>query len=215
MKPDEKYMPKTSFRLDGDIEFEQFSNEDILPSSIASLFPVISVDNLSVATMTNSIPYTSQFNTQITLPDLGIQAVSNPNVANVPNPSNVTSLFPDITTADNLYSYNKEKSSTSKNINPTENMNTNMNTNMNKSTTSPSSENRDPVQYLRDINLDIDEEIDLPRCSGNKDIGKIYKKIEDECPGTISLLQAYNIPVPIAKLIIRNIIKTSLHYCKE
>lgn len=125
---------------------------------------------------------------------------NNPNNLNSQQNKNQSEQYPDLTNSDTLYSYNKNQ------------QNNNMNPN-NQST--PTKPNRDPSSLLRGINLGIDEDYDLARCCKDNDIGKILKDIEDDCPGILSLLEAYNIPTPIAKLIIKRIIKITMYNCKK
>lgn len=69
------------------------------------------------------------------------------------------------------------------------------------------------LNALREFDLDLDEDSDLVRVN-NAEIDRVYNNIEKKFPGTFTLLQAYNVPYPIAKLLIRRTIKLSLNYCK-
>ena len=72
----------------------------------------------------------------------------------------------------------------------------------------------DTINALREFDLDLDEDTDLVRVNNN-DIDKIFNDIEKNYPGTFALLRSYNVPYPIAKLLIRRTIKLSLTYCKK
>lgn len=137
-----------------------------------------------------------------------------PNLINNPNsPQNkdLSIQYPDDTSSDILYSYNNSNVNTTDTSNNTPNTSTN---NMNNNITNNTNV-KNPAELLRSLNLDVDEDIDLIRCCKDDDINKLYKEIENDCPGILSLLEAYNIPSPIAKLIIRRIIKITMRYCKK
>ena len=137
-----------------------------------------------------------------------------PNLINNPNsPQNkdLSIQYPDDTSSDILYSYNNANVNTTDTSNNTPNTSTN---NMNNNITNNTNV-KNPAELLRSLNLDVDENIDLIRCCKDDDINKLYKEIENDCPGILSLLEAYNIPSPIAKLIIRRIIKITMRYCKK
>ncbi|VYU56059.1 hypothetical protein [Clostridium paraputrificum] len=137
-----------------------------------------------------------------------------PNLINNPNsPQNkdLSIQYPDDTSSDILYSYNNANVNTTDTSNNTPNTSTN---NMNNNITNNTNV-KNPAELLRSLNLDVDEDIDLIRCCKDDDINKLYKEIENDCPGILSLLEAYNIPSPIAKLIIRRIIKITMRYCKK
>lgn len=70
------------------------------------------------------------------------------------------------------------------------------------------------MQALRDFDLDLDEESDLSRVPPNR-VDQILREIERNNPGAFSLLQAYKIPPPIIKLIVRRIIRLTLDYCSD
>ena len=116
----------------------------------------------------------------------------------------VSEQFPSYNIADILPSYNTPSST-----------NTTKNNMINVTQPAPKSSTRNPDELLRDLNLNVDEDIDLIRCCKDDDMGKLYKEIENDCPGILSLLEAYNIPSPIAKLIVRRIIKITMRYCKK
>lgn len=98
--------------------------------------------------------------------------------------------YPDETKKDTLYSYNK----------PIKKVPSNMGSRI--------------LNSLRELDLDLDESTDLAR-NINENIDTIYNKIELNYPGTFILLNSYNIPSPISKLIIRKIIKLSIKYCNK
>ena len=137
-----------------------------------------------------------------------------PNLINSPNsPQNkdLSIQYPGDTSSDTLYSYNNANLNTTNTSNTTPNTSTN---NINNNTTTNANV-KNPAELLRSLNLDVDEDIDLIRCCKDDDINKLYKEIENDCPGILSLLEAYNIPSPIAKLIVRRIIKITMRYCKK
>jgi len=74
--------------------------------------------------------------------------------------------------------------------------------------------NSNMMQALRDFDLDLNEEEDLSRVPPNR-VDQIFREIERNNPGAFSLLDAYKIPPPIIKLIVRRIIRLTLYYCKE
>lgn len=132
---------------------------------------------------------------------------TNPNLINNPNSQQnkmVSEQFPSYNISDVLHSYNNP-------ISP----NTTNNNMINSTQPAPKSPTRNPDELLRDLNLNVDEDIDLIRCCKDSDMTKLYKEIENDCPGILSLLEAYNIPSPIAKLIVRRIIKITMRYCKK
>lgn len=98
--------------------------------------------------------------------------------------------YPDETKKDTLYSYNK----------PIKKVPSNMGSRI--------------LNSLRELDLDLDESTDLAM-NINENIDTIYNKIELNYPGTFILLNSYNIPSPISKLIIRRIIKLSIKYCNK
>ena len=137
-----------------------------------------------------------------------------PNLINNPNSPQSKDLsiqYPGDTSSDTLYSYNNANVNTTNTSNTTPNTSTN---NINNNTTT-NANIKNPAELLRSLNLDVDEDIDLIRCCKDDDINKLYKEIENDCPGILSLLEAYNIPSPIAKLIVRRIIKITMRYCKK
>ena len=132
---------------------------------------------------------------------------TNPNLIDNPNSQQnkmVSEQFPSYNISDILHSYNNPIST-----------NTTKNDMINATQPTPKSSTRNPDELLRDLNLNVDEDIDLIRCCKDDDMSKLYKEIENDCPGILSLLEAYNIPSPIAKLIVRRIIKITMRYCKK
>ena len=72
-----------------------------------------------------------------------------------------------------------------------------------------------PDNILRGFDLDLNENEDLERVNSDNDINRIYLKIEEKNPNLIATLSLYGIPYPIARVIIKRIIKLSLQYYKE
>lgn len=106
-------------------------------------------------------------------------------------PSNSSDLeFPSEVNSDDLFSYNKPR----------------INENYNNDSVNP-------LDILRNF---VSEDIELYDCyrSDNHEniIEDIFKKIEDNNSVVLATMKAYRIPYPIAKLIIKNIIKLTLEY---
>lgn len=78
-------------------------------------------------------------------------------------------------------------------------------------------ENSVPTTFdiLRNIDLDLDESEDLERVNSENEINKIYLKIEQKHPGIFATLYAYRIPRPIARVIIKRLIRLTLSYCNN
>lgn len=72
-----------------------------------------------------------------------------------------------------------------------------------------------PNDILRNSYFDFDDETDLIRDCSDNNIDNVFKSIEDNNPGTLTLMEAYNIPYPIAKLIGRRFIKLTLDFYKR
>lgn len=165
-------------------------------------------EQLSAKYNPNTMTGTSMQNNNVNMPqEKASTKNTNPNLINNPNSQQnkmVSEQFPSYNIADILHSYNNPISS-----------NTTKNNMVNTTPPAPKSSTRNPDELLRDLNLNVDEDIDLIRCCKDDDMGKLYKEIENDCPGILSLLEAYNIPSPIAKLIVRRIIKITMRYCKK
>lgn len=117
----------------------------------------------------------------------------NSNNNNVPSsfPSQSTDLeYPSELNSDDLYSYNKPR----------------MNDNYDESIINP-------LDILRNFSFDDIQLSDSFR-NDNKEnyIDEIFKKIEDNNSVVLATMKAYRIPYPIAKLLIKNIIKLTLEY---
>ena len=112
---------------------------------------------------------------------------------NVPSnlPSNSSQLeYPSEVNSEDLYSYNKPR------------LNDNYDTNL-----------INPLDILRNFSF---EDIQLSDgCRGDSkedDVEEIFKKIEENNSVVLATMKAYRIPYPIAKLLIKNIIKLTLEY---
>ena len=68
---------------------------------------------------------------------------------------------------------------------------------------------------LRGLDLDLDESEDLERIHSDNDVNKIYSKIEKSHPGIFATLYSYRIPRPIARVIIKRLIRLTLSYCER
>jgi len=66
---------------------------------------------------------------------------------------------------------------------------------------------------LRSLDLDLDETEDLERVNSENDVNKIYSKIEQRHPGIFATLYSYRIPRPIARVIVKRLIRLTLSYC--
>lgn len=106
---------------------------------------------------------------------------------NTNNIATENELFPSETSEDELYSYNTNRSNNSF-IN-----------------------NLPHLDILRDFDLSIDSDIiDDTRSSYNDDIDKIFSDIEENDSGLLGTLKAYNVPYPIANLILKKTIKLAI-----
>lgn len=165
-------------------------------------------EQLSAKYNPNTMTGTSMQNTNVNMPqEKASTKNTNPNLINNPNSQQnkmVSEQFPSYNISDILHSYNNPISSNATNKNM-----------INATQPAPKSSTRNPDELLRDLNLNVDEDIDLIRCCKDDNMTKLYKEIENDCPGILSLLEAYNIPSPIAKLIVRRIIKITMRYCKK
>ena len=189
MKPDEKYMPSNSKNSDDDLNLKPFSTP----------FPLI----LPRLDFNQPMNIFTTPNKQLNLNTSNISSDNNKknNLINNENSEENKKLseeFPSYNSSDTLYSYNDSNNSNSNNYR------SNFNSYMTQ-----------PDELLRNLNLDLDEDVDLTRCCKDTDVSRLYKEIEDDCQGILSLLEAYNIPTPIAKLIMKRIIKITLRYCKK
>ncbi|MGG7176640.1 hypothetical protein ACQPU1_03530 [Clostridium paraputrificum] len=245
MRPDQKYMPAFRQNSDGDIKFAPFTPQSPLNSPSAGWIPILFFNNsplgnpmqnntglsmgsqITLPNMSNSFfpslntkdnsqnNSTNQLNTYSTIMPNNNPNNTNKNQNNISN-NNSEDLFPDESNSNTLYSYNN----TNENSNETQNINNskpNKSNNMNNTSTNQNDINRspNPIDLLRDFDLDLDEDVDLVRNCCNGHINKIYKEIEQDSPGVLSLLEAYNIPRPMGKLIIRRVIKISVNHCKR
>lgn len=68
---------------------------------------------------------------------------------------------------------------------------------------------------LKNLDIDLNETEDLKRSDCNEDVNKIYSKIEKRHPGIFATLYVYRIPRPIARVIIKRLIKLTLEYSKR
>ena len=68
---------------------------------------------------------------------------------------------------------------------------------------------------LRGLDIDLDETEDLERVHSENDANKIYSKIEKSHPGIFATLYSYRIPRPIARVIIKRLIRLTLSYCER
>ena len=200
MNPDQKHMAQTSNKDANDLNLVPFKSP--MPSNMMPVgwIPIFSFSNMNSANNPFPAPNFSNLynpNMNNNMPSLGNM---NSNMGSNMS-SNNPNIFPSDENIDNLYSYNKSNSSS---FNPGSMNSPNINR----------SENISDV--LRNYTADLDEDVDLCRHCLDKRIDKVYKKIQEKDPEIISMLvENYNIPCPIAKIIVRKIIKLSLQYCKK
>lgn len=199
--------------------------------------PVYFFNNMNTSFTSNmNGPFTNLVNT---LPKISNSNMNTSMSGSMPTPTSMTptqfqnlnsyaNQYPDYTNTSTLYSYNDNNANNNNpnNNNSISNTSTNYSSTMNKSMTTNkarSLESFEPlvIQALREFDLDLDESIDLERNNDNNrtndnyQIDKIFRAIEKDNPGTFSLLQAYNVPYPVIKLLIRRVIKLTLTYCKK
>lgn len=160
--------------------------------SINMMNPAMNTDNMT--NIVPSTPYPSN------IPDIEKTEMNNPKntinsntTQNVPSslPSNSSQLeYPSEVNSEDLYSYNKPK------------LNDNYDTNF-----------INPLDILRNFSF---EDIQLSDgCRGDSkenDVEEMFKKIEENNSVVLATMKAYRIPYPIAKLLIKNIIKLTLEY---
>ena len=160
--------------------------------SINMMNPAMNTDNMT--NIVPSTPYPSN------IPDIEKTEMNNPKntinsntTQNVPSnlPSNSSQLeYPSEVNSEDLYSYNKPR------------LNDNYDTNL-----------INPLNILRNFSF---EDIQLSDgCRGDSkedDVEEIFKKIEENNSVVLATMKAYRIPYPIAKLLIKNIIKLTLEY---
>ena len=106
-------------------------------------------------------------------------------------PNNLNN-YPDDTSVENLYSYNSSSSITS---------------------SAPS--NTPPDKIMREFMRNLDEDKDLIRNNNDESINNIYNNFEENNSNIISMLQAYKVPEPLIKMMIRKIIEISINDCKK
>ncbi len=154
--------------------------------------PAMNTDN--TLNIVPSTPYPSN------IPNIEKTEINQPiNNNNMNNNSNVPSSFPSESTeleypsevsSDDLYFYNKPR----------------LNDNYDKNFVNP-------LDILRNFTLeDIKLSDDYRSDSKENDIDEIFKKIEGNNSVVLATMKAYRIPYPIAKLLIKNIIKLTLEY---
>lgn len=115
---------------------------------------------------------------------------------NTNNINDENELYPSETSEDELYSYNTDT-----------NNSRSINNNSFKS-------NLTHLDILRDFDLSIDSDA-TSNTRGPSDIDRIFTTIEENDGGLIGALKAYNIPYPIASLIIKKTIKSAINNFKN
>ena len=206
------------------------------PNISMGWIPIYFFNNMNIpfTNLVNTLPKLNNLNmnkfmsTSMNTP-MSMNAPTSMNVPTSMTPNQLQNLssyayeYPDYTNTSALYSYNNNNPNNNSSIS---NLNTNYSSTMTKSITTNKARSSDyleptVIEALREFDLDLNEDIDLVRNvekNRNQDdykIEKIFKAIETDNPGTFSLLQAYNVPYPVIKLLIRRVIKLTLTYCKK
>lgn len=216
MKPDKKYMSQINLD-DDDINFVPPSfNKSLFRNEYNTNTPYISVPNPSTNSNTsgpntstntvpppnmNNIPYNSGANNSTT-PNM-----NNNNGTNVGSSNNSLGSVPSQTDVSQLYCYYNSFGNC-----PGQNTNTNSNQSMNTTNSKQNMSTPTPSEVLRSFDLDLDETTDLQRNYSNTDVDRIFSRIERRNPGIFATFSSYRIPYPIARVIIKRIIKLSLLY---
>jgi hypothetical protein len=68
---------------------------------------------------------------------------------------------------------------------------------------------------LSSLDFELDEKDDLERSHYDNNVNKIYSKIERGNPGIFATLYSYRIPRPIARVIVKRLIRLTLSYCDK
>lgn len=115
---------------------------------------------------------------------------------NTNNISDENELYPSETSKDELYSYNTDSNNSN---------NSNNNNSSNKNTLTH-------LDILRDFDLSLDSDI-IDTTSGYRsdDIDRIFNNIEENDGDLLCALKAYNVPYPIASLILKKTIKSAIN----
>lgn len=108
--------------------------------------------------------------------------------------------YPNETSESNLYSYNKNNSSSP------------MSTTSKYDSINVDVSNSEIIEVLKSLDASLNESSHLMRNINDNRINDIYKDIVNEDSNILSLLNAYRIPKPISKLILTRTIKTTLNY---
>ncbi|AOR22859.1 hypothetical protein [Clostridium taeniosporum] len=122
---------------------------------------------------------------------------------NFRNDTESSNLFPDETMESQLYCYTNQLE---KDTNYKNNMTLENDNDINDLT---------PDKILREFDLDLDENEDLDRVRPDNKVNRIFFKIQRNNPNILNTFLRYGIPYPIAKIMIKRIIKLSLRYYKE
>lgn len=222
MSPDQKHMAEKSNKDTNDLNLVPFKSP--MPSNMMPVgwIPIFSFNNMTNA---NNNPFPAPNFSNLYNPNMNNNMPSFGNInSNMGSnmSSNNPNNFPSDENIDNLYSYNKSNYTSSNPGSMSSSSNMGSSTNMGSSN-NPGSMNSPNINrsenisdVLRNYTADLDEDVDLCRHCLDKRIDKVYKKIQEKDPEIISMLvENYNIPCPIAKIIVRKIIKLSLQYCKK
>lgn len=230
MNPAEKYMPR---KENEDMTFTPFANNSSMSNTMVpySSFPnqfynpmqqmcyMLVPCNLNTVSTNynNTMPYYSN----MYQPYSTNQSSQMNNTApynssmNSPNP-NYQLDYPDQTDENILPSYNQPQNTAGNNLN-TIYGNNNSGSTSNNTTGSTPNINLGNTNTFRNTMLDalrefdLNEDLDILR-DDNDNTEMIFKEIEKTNPGTFTLLQAYNVPYPIIKLLIKRVIKFTLSY---
>lgn len=70
------------------------------------------------------------------------------------------------------------------------------------------------MNILRNFDFSLDSSYDTRDCYQNE-VDKIFKRIKEDNGSIWGTLKAYRVPTPISSLIIKQVIKLTIKYCKE
>lgn len=149
----------------------------------------LSGQTINKPTIMDSAPLTPY---PMNIPTIEKTEITPPSSNNLNNiPTNSSDLeFPSEVTSDDLYSYNKPRLTDNYTV-----------------------DSVNPLDILRNIVLEDTNVLEDFRGSYSQDdIDNVFKKIEDNNSVVLATMKAYRIPYPIAKLLIKNIIKLTLEY---
>lgn len=151
------------------------------------------------------------------IPPLNIMPQLLNNNLNIPSENSNMNFYNDNANDDILYSYNKDSAPQNNNSNPSSMGNINMGYYSSNTPFYSNALNNPPRIFdcLKDFDLDIDRDIDTLRNDIDDYIEEIFNNIESNNPKTFALLNAYAVPYPIQKLLIKRIIRFTVDYTSK